>query len=135
MKTGIAAALILLCSLARAETVTANTNYFPGYVLVTNTFDDAGNTGLSTGTAYCCFVTTNFSAMTEAKAGPGDSATAMIYGFVKAAYDAIRAQPSTNRPSAVTLSQQVTASSSADLKYVYEVEANINITASDVETE
>ena len=114
IRLSIIAAIALTASV-RAEPITVITNYFPGYVLVTNGWTTAEESGLSNGIAY---VAIPLSVVTNATVGGfryaipdtalvADGAASdirlLLYGINDAAYTAYDATASTNRPSNATL--------------------------------
>lgn len=141
MKKAIIAVLLCASTLAFGAPDTTITNYFPGYILVTNGFADAGDTGLTVSNAYAAFLISDIDRLTEAQAakdGAGSSVSDLIRAIVKEAYDQIQATDSTNRPTKLEINKSIsTSSGTADYteKFVVESEIEDSDSGSKVEDE
>jgi len=106
-------AAIALTACAKAEPITVITNYFPGYVLITNGWTTAEETGLSNGVAYVAIPLSAIANATEAAlvaSGAGSDVRVLLWGIFDSGYEAYTALDSTNRPVNSVLSK-TTASS------------------------
>ena len=99
----------LLPPSSRAASTTTITNYYPGYVLVTQNWDLAAS-GLSTSTAYACIPLTAIPAATAAALAPTGTTSdvrILLYAIQDAAYTNYFNTVSTNRPDNTEISKDV----------------------------
>jgi hypothetical protein len=125
--------MLLLASVAVAgpETIT---NYLPvtDYLFVTNTFADAGDTGLPTGQHYVCFklgALSNLASNQADNASASSDIRAVIRSLNDKFYTVLQAVASTNRPENQTVSYNVsyTGDTNAPLTETFSVKTKLSI--------
>jgi len=118
---------------------TTITNYFSGYLLVTNTCADAGTTGLTTGETYACFLVSDIDFLTDAQAHHTNSTSSindLIRGITEEAYTTIAATTSTNRPTKMQINKSVkTSSGTADFTETLRIDTEVTITSGSAQSE
>jgi len=117
----------------------AITNVLPNYVFVTNTFSDAGTTGLTVSNSYLCIKVSDLTFLTDAQAGTNTTSDyrALVYALNKATYDHYYALASTNVPAFFEISETVQndSSTNADIKVVHEVSTSIRLSTITIPSE
>ena len=82
------------------------------YVLVPSSFNNAGNTTLTTGKAYVCWRVEDLSALTEAQANDTTgSVKQIVFALAKEFYDWFAALATADRPGKMTIEQVATSAS------------------------
>lgn len=83
---------------------TTITNYIDGYVCVSSTFTNAGDTGLSVSNAYIAIPVDSLAAITETQAGADSSGDirVLLYAITEHVYNGLEAE-GTNAPANLTV--------------------------------
>ena len=113
----------------------ANTNdqinaYISGYVLVTNGFADAGDTGLTPGTAYAAIPIASISYLSETVAqasGTNSSYRTFLFSLFKTAHETLAAMPTTNSFDRLRSAENARAVPSY-LRFSHTFESDVSIT-------
>ena len=109
MKTLRIAALAILAALSiQAAPITVITNYFPGYVCITQGWQTVEESGLSTNTAYVCIPLSTMPALAASNAvasGAGSDVRMLLYAFNDAANTSYQATVAANRPANTTITR------------------------------
>ena len=109
MKTLHVATLAIFAALSiQAAPITTITNYFAGYVFVTNGWSTAEDSGLSNGTAYIAIPLASLPALAASNAvasGAGSDVRMLLYAFNDAANTSYQATVATNRPANTTITR------------------------------
>jgi hypothetical protein len=112
MKTIVLLATIAMLALAsRSAPITVITNYFAGYVCVTNGWATVGDSGLTPGTAYACIP---FASLPAAAApalvatGTNSDIRVLLYAINDAAYVTYENLATTNRPANALFTRSTT---------------------------
>ena len=110
----------------------------PGIILVPDTFNDAGNTGLATETAYVAFKLTDLAGLTEAEAhhSTGDWRY-IVRGVVEALYDDYAAMATADRPDNLTITESslIDTTTAGESNRTWTVTATLNTGALEVADE
>lgn len=108
MNRTIIALLIAAACITPALAVppTAITNYYAGTVVTSNTFADAGDTGLTVSNTYICVPLAVITNAEYTAALVTNDVRPYISAMVRALQTAISAQPSTNRFTTFTVSEE-----------------------------
>jgi len=125
-------AILLVAGLpALAAPDTTITNYLPGYVLVPNTFTNAGDTGLDTNaTAYACIPVSLMAYCTEdeaAASGGTSDVRAVVFSINKVVYEAVSALVSTNQFDIMTFNEHIKSGTSADIGITHTITTEIDL--------
>jgi hypothetical protein len=115
MKTIRITALAIFAAISiQAAPITVITNYFAGYVFVTNGWTTAEDSGLSTNTAYVAIPLASLPALTASAAvadGTNSDIRILLYAINDQAYTAYSALDDTNKPVNAAVSRISTSSS------------------------
>jgi hypothetical protein len=100
---------------ARAAPITVITNYFPGYVSVTQNWSTAANSGLVAGTPYVCIplaqLTNNLTAANVVATGAASDVRKLMYAINDRAYTSYTALAVTNRPASAQIVRTTSSTS------------------------
>jgi len=121
-------AMVMACALAFASPPTAITEYFANAVVTTNSFNDAGNTGLSTGSVYVCLLVTDLTNNTHAAASITNDVRAFVSSVINAAGTSIAAKPSTNQFTTYVIDQDTTYTSATNRQTYYTITEQQTVT-------
>ena len=102
-RTAIIALTIAIALPAIAAPDATTTNWFTNAVPIPSAFTNAGDTGLSTGSAYIAFEVGELDTLTESQAT--SNAFAVVHHLMMYLYDRWDATAATNRPTTTTISE------------------------------
>ena len=136
MKKMIVTALIVCAGLVHAAPLTAPTNYFSGYLLVSSASTNSGTTGLSVTNAYACFPVADIDNLSEANADESSGSTSVIiYALTKEFYDQLQSVTSTNRITKVTITEAISAGSATAITVEHRTKSLLTIDTTSVPAE
>ena len=140
-KTGMIAVMVaVVCFAGIAGILAGVTNtpsaYFANYKMTPGTNTSSGGTGLTTGAIYACFLVSDIDNLTGADAHQttGNVST-IIYALTKEFFDQLDGYPSTNRPTSVTMTENISAGSATSVTVDHKVKTILTIDTSSVTTE
>ena len=120
------------------SSIKAPNTHQPGIILVPNTFNDAGNTGLATTTAYIAFKLADLAGLTEAEAhhSTGDWRY-IVRGVVEALYDDYDAMATADKPDNMTVTESslISTTTAGESNRTWTVTATLNTGALEVADE
>ena len=112
-RMGMLAVVLMLMAMFVHAADTNIVTYFPGYVSTTNGFSDAGDTGLSTGLVYACFLVSDIDRLNATQADYRSGSVAdLIRAIVEEANE--QAGSNTNWPSNISINKSVRTASGSD---------------------
>ena len=113
----IAASVVCLVCIAAPPTVI--TNYFPGAVVTSTTFSDAGDTGLAISNSYVCLPVSILATTELTAAIITNDVRPMVSAVVERMKTAIDAQASSNQFDQYTVDKTITFGSTGTNRTVY----------------
>jgi len=123
-RLALAAALAIMATASRAAPITVITNYFAGYVSVTNGWATVADSGLAAGTAYVCIPLASLPALTASNAvanGTASDVRILMYAINDQAATAFTATATTNRPANTTITKSTVSTASTGYTIAHSV--------------